>query len=170
MREMKDRIFYLIIVLMLVATGAFGSLALVLPADQAQAQQFTACYEEFGGAKRVAGSGCEYEYQSGSVVDIQDGATFSIGTGLYPLGYASAGQEIVCARTSTFTGSTTITVSGLSTVTYVLPVQVTAPITTAAFLHHGEPVTTTFVLTSLDNAFGAGTTGVQAEYCAVGDK
>lgn len=36
------------------------------------------CYREQGGAKTVAGSGCEYEFQSGSTLDVQDGTTFSI--------------------------------------------------------------------------------------------
>lgn len=89
---------------------------------------------------------------------------------LYPLGYASSGYEIVCGTSSTFTGSTTITATGLSTATYVLATQVTAPITTAAFLHVSDPTTTTITLTSLNNTFGAGTTGVQAHYCVVGNQ
>lgn len=36
------------------------------------------CYRMQGGTKNVAGSGCEYEFQSGSTLDVQDGTTFSI--------------------------------------------------------------------------------------------
>lgn len=35
------------------------------------------CYRMQGGVKNVAGSGCEYEFQSGSTLDVQSGATFS---------------------------------------------------------------------------------------------
>lgn len=34
------------------------------------------CYRQQGGAKTVAGSGCEYEFQSGSTIDVQSGVTF----------------------------------------------------------------------------------------------
>jgi hypothetical protein len=141
----------------------------------------TNCYTEQGGAKIVAASGCEIEMQSGATFDVQAGATvgfsgadIALETGLYPLGIASADQEIVCATTSTFTGSTTIDVTALSTVTQVLAMQVTAPVTTAASLHASDPATTTFTLTSLTGGasapFNAGTTGIAAHYCAVGDK
>jgi hypothetical protein len=76
--RVKDRIFYLIVTLMLMVTAALGSIAMMAPADEAQAQYNTACYEEFGGAKRVGGSGCEYEFQSGSTVDAQSGSTVDL--------------------------------------------------------------------------------------------
>lgn len=37
--------------------------------------QNVVCYKEQGGAKSVAGSGCEYEFQSGSTIDVQANAT-----------------------------------------------------------------------------------------------
>lgn len=37
--------------------------------------QNVVCYKEQGGAKNVAGSGCEYEFQSGSTFDIQASST-----------------------------------------------------------------------------------------------
>ncbi len=60
------------IVLMGLLLAALGSPA---PID---AQANIPCYREQGGAKTVAGSGCEYEFQSGSTLDVQDGTTFSI--------------------------------------------------------------------------------------------
>lgn len=168
--QVKDRIFYLIIAVMLIITTLLGSLALIAPVDQAQAQYNTACYEEFGGVKRVAGSGCEYEFQSGAVVDIQDGATFNIGTGLYPLGYASAGQEMVCGTTATFTGTLEVTSTGLTTTTYVIASQITTPAAGAVFLTVSDPTTSTFVLSSWESDYSAGTTGITAHYCAVGNK
>lgn len=89
---------------------------------------------------------------------------------LYPLGYASADQQVVCGTTSTFTDSTSIDVTALTTATYVVASQVTAPITTAAFLQVSDPTTTSITLTSLNSTFGTGTTGIQAHYCVVGDQ
>lgn len=50
-------------------------LLLVFPAFVAA--QNVACYNEQGGAKRVAGSGCEFEFQSGATLDIQSGTTMT---------------------------------------------------------------------------------------------
>lgn len=88
---------------------------------------------------------------------------------LYALGYASSGQEFECGLTAIFTGSTTISASELTTVTVPIAFQVTAPITTAAFLYPSTPTTSTVTLTSLNNTFDAGTTGIQAYYCLLGD-
>lgn len=103
--------------------------------------------------------------------NVDVGGTLNYGSdNLYPLGYASSGDEIVCGTTDTFTGSTTIDVTALTTATYVLATQVTAPITTAAYLHADDPTTTTITLTSLSNSFDAGTTGLTAHYCVVGNQ
>lgn len=102
---MKERIFYLIMAVMLVVTGAFGSLALALPADEAQAQQFTACYEEFGGTKRVAGSGCEYEWQSGATVDIQSGVTYSNAANVTQSGPITVSNNLVVTGTADLQGN-----------------------------------------------------------------
>lgn len=45
---------------------------LFLDADSALAQNVV-CYGQQGGAKKIAGSGCEYEFQSGSTLDIMTG-------------------------------------------------------------------------------------------------
>lgn len=101
------------------------------------------------------------------LADFDAGLTYG-STPLYPLGNASASQEIVCGTTSTFTGSTTIDATALTTATYALALQVTAPTTTAAYLYASDPSTTTVTFTSLNNTFGAGTTGITAHYCIVG--
>lgn len=103
--------------------------------------------------------------------DIEANGAIIFGSdGLYPLGYASDGYEIVCGTTDTFTGSTEIDVTALTTATYVLATQITAPITTAAYLHVSDPTTTTITLTSLENDFDAGSTGIAAHYCVVGQQ
>jgi hypothetical protein len=106
-----------------------------------------------------------------ATVDVNGLLTFGA-TPLYPLGNAGSNVEIVCATTSTFTASTTIDVTAMSVVSQVLAIQVTAPVTTAAFLYASAPTTTTFTLTSLTGGatapFDAGTTGIVAHYCAIG--
>lgn len=98
-------------------------------------------------------------------------SNFSYGTDdLYPLGYALAGYEIVCGTTSTFTGSTTITATGLTTAVVPVAIQVTAPTTTAVFLTASDPTTSTVTLTSFNSTYGAGTTGVVAHYCIAGNQ
>jgi len=88
---------------------------------------------------------------------------------LYPLGYASDAQQIVCG-TNTFTESAEITPTGLTTVTYVLATQVTTPASTGAFLTASDPATSTFVLSSWEDDYTEGTTPVVAHWCAVGDQ
>lgn len=73
MQQMKQRVFYLFMAILLALSGLLGVLSVLAP--ESNAQQFTVCYDEFGGAKRVAGSGCEYEFQSGATLDIQSGST-----------------------------------------------------------------------------------------------
>lgn len=51
-------------------------------AEAAPGAQNIPCYREQGGSKVVAGSGCEYEFQSGSTLDLQSGMTFGAGGGL----------------------------------------------------------------------------------------
>jgi hypothetical protein len=87
---------------------------------------------------------------------------------LYPLGYSSDGQQIVCGTTATFTGTLQVTPTGLTTVVYVIPAQVTTPITTAALLTVSDPTTSTFTLLSWESDYTEGTTGIVAHYCAVG--
>lgn len=75
----------------------------------AQGNPPTACYQPIGGASFVAGSGCEYEFQSGSVLDVQAGATVS-GVLAYP-----TPQTSMRCGTSTITDTVTYT----STVTAI---------------------------------------------------
>lgn len=57
-----------------VLIGAVCVLILGFVITSAGAQNVV-CYKEQGGAKNVAGSGCEYEFQSGSTIDVQANAT-----------------------------------------------------------------------------------------------
>lgn len=88
---------------------------------------------------------------------------------LYPLGYSTSGFQVVCGTTA-LTGSTALAVTGLTSVTYVIPWQITAPITTAAYVYGAVTYPTTVTITSLDMGFSAGTTSVTAGYCALGDQ
>lgn len=88
---------------------------------------------------------------------------------LYPLGYANVGQEIVCG-TSEFTATSEIEATGLSTITYVIASQTTDPASTGALLTVSDPTTSTFILYSWEGDYTAGTTPVEAHWCAVGDK
>jgi len=98
-------------------------------------------------------------------------STLQYGTdNLYPLGYASVNQQLVCGTTSAFTATTQITPSGLTTPTYVIVSQVTQPAATIAFLTAQDPTTTTFEIYSWGADYNAGTTGVVAHWCAVGDQ
>lgn len=75
----------------------------------------TAIYTEQGGAKQVVASGGEIQVESGATLDVQSGASFNIGS-LYPVGYASAGQQLVYGTTE-ITGTGTAA-HGLTTVTF----------------------------------------------------
>lgn len=102
-----------------------------------------------------------------------DGNTDAAGTlqfgadNLYPLGYASSGQQIVCGAT-TLTGTEEITPAGLTSVTYVIATQVTAPAATAAFLTSADTSETSFTLSSWEADYDAGSTPVEVHYCAIG--
>ncbi len=89
--------------------------------------------------------------------------------GLYPVGNYNEGKELVCGTTATFTGSTTIS-TRLSAVDVVIATQITVPAATKAFLIASEPTTSTITLYSKNSTYGAGTTGLKAYYCVLGDK
>jgi hypothetical protein len=89
---------------------------------------------------------------------------------LYPLGYASSGYEIECGTTSTFTETTTVTASSLTTITVALVTQITTPASTAAYLTASDPTTSTVDLNSYESDFTAGTTGITAHYCLIGNQ
>ncbi len=80
----------------------------------AQAQSQAKCYLAAGAAKAVAASGCEYEFQSGSILDIQVGATAVIPASVLGqsgvLQYATPGKVLNCTQ-STITDTLTLTSS-----------------------------------------------------------
>lgn len=96
-----------IVILALVLWTATGS-------PQANAQSQAKCYVQSGAAKAVAASGCEYEFQSGSILDIQAGATAVIPASVLGqsgvLQYATPGKMLNCT-TSTITDTLTLTSS-----------------------------------------------------------
>lgn len=122
-----------------------------------------------GPDKLVCESGGEIEVLSGGTLDIQSGATFSF-AGLYPLGYASASQEIECGVTATFTDTTAITATALTTATYVLAIQITDPAATASILTVDAPSANVFSIDSWESDFTVGTTGITAYWCAIGNQ
>lgn len=111
-----------------------------------------------------------------NIVEVRDAATpvFTVRNGGVVngqvLSYATAGFEIVCGTTSTFTATTTITATGLTTATYVTASQITTPASTGAFITVSDPTTTTFTIKSWETDATAGTTGITAHWCAVGNQ
>jgi len=88
--------------------------------------------------------------------------------GGYLLAYATTGYELVCSTSGTFTETTTIAVTGLTTVTYAIVTQITDPASTGAFLTVDTPTTSTLTINSWETDATVGTTGVNVYYCAVG--
>lgn len=70
---------FLIVLFPVIVLATF--VALYEPAPLAS-QANIPCYRQVGGAKNVAGSGCTYEFQSGSTLEVQSGAVFTT-TDLY---------------------------------------------------------------------------------------
>jgi hypothetical protein len=100
-------------------------------------------------------------------------STVQFGTdNLYPLGYASSGYQMVCGTSGVFTETTSVSVSGLTTVTHVLALQITDPADTAAIISVDQPTTSTVTFNSwvVTPTVGVGTTGVNIYYCAVGNQ
>ena len=81
---MKQRIFAVAMIFLVLMVVVFGSLAVKGPVEQAEAQYSVPCHMEQGGEKFVAESGCEIGIQSGATFDLQSGATtdFSAGADL----------------------------------------------------------------------------------------
>jgi len=101
------------------------------------------------------------------LADFDAGLTYG-SVPLYPVGNAAASQELECGTTGTFTATTLVDPTNVTTPTYVVVSQITAPITTAAYLHVTDPTTTTFTIISLENDFDAGSTGITAHWCVLG--
>lgn len=101
------------------------------------------------------------------VADSVTADVYNMAGTLHPLGVASDGQEVVCG-TSTFTGTLDLTPSGLTSTVHVVGVQRTAPASTAAFVGVGAPSGNTTVISSYGADYGAGTTGVVFDWCALG--
>jgi hypothetical protein len=90
----------------------------ILPTEEPVARSYgCAVYTEQGCTKYIVADGGEVEIQSGGTLDVQSGATFNIDS-LYPIGYASSGQQLVYG-TSSITGTATAD-HGLTTVTWAL--------------------------------------------------
>jgi len=93
---------------------------------------------------------------------------------MYPLGYASSGQEIVCATTTITGENQTVTVTGITTVTHGFAWLITDPGT-----GDGDPymVTTdaapgdgTIVVNVWQDAASAASSGAAIGYCGIGDE
>jgi hypothetical protein len=98
-------------------------------------------------------------------------STVNYGTdNLYPLGYASSAQQMVCGTSGVFTETSAVAVSGITTITYALVTQITDPASTGAFLTVDAPTTSTLTINSWETDATTGTTGVNAYYCVVGDQ
>lgn len=100
-------------------------------------------------------------------------STLQFGTdNLYALGYASSGYQIVCGTSGTFTATTAVAVSGLTTITHAVVTQITDPADTAAIVSVDAPTTTTLTINSwvVSPTVGVGTTGINAVYCAIGNQ
>lgn len=104
------RLFFSIVVA--VCALAAGVLYLDQPADA----QNVACYREQGGAKTVAASGCEYEFRSGSTLDMggalvlaQQSETVTAGWSLTPTSPYVVLSSSAAVTSSTSTGIVTTT-------------------------------------------------------------
>lgn len=100
-------------------------------------------------------------------------STIQYGTNdLYPLGWDSASDKIVCAATGLFTETTTVALSGsFSDVDYAIATQITDPAATGAYLTVDDPgAGTNLVVNSWEPDGTVGTTPVNAFYCAIGDE
>jgi hypothetical protein len=95
---MKQKIITYSIVIFLVA------LVFALPTI---AQQ-TACYGAQGGTLQTAASGCEYEFQSGSILDVQAGATVSLAAAVSSTGGQSVSPNLVVVGATAQAASTPI--------------------------------------------------------------
>lgn len=96
-------------------------------------------------------------------------STINFGTGnLYPMGYATSGYEVVCGTTGTFTETTSVSVTGITTATYAVVTQITDPASTGFLLTVDQPTTSTLTINSWESDATVGTTGVNAFYCVVG--
>lgn len=66
-------------VLAVVALALAGWAVASTPGEQVEPRANVPCYREQGGAKWIAGSGCEWEMQSGSTLDIQSTSVVTFG-------------------------------------------------------------------------------------------
>jgi hypothetical protein len=106
---------------------------------------------------------------------VSDAGVLNYGSNdMYPLGYASSGQELVCATTTITGENQTVTVTGLTTVTYGFAWLIADPGTSA-----GDPwmVTTdaapgdgTIVVNVWQDDANAATSGAAIGYCGIGDE
>ena len=110
---MREKLTTLLIILVVGFVFALGFFQ-----HWAEAAQQVPCYGQQGGNKQTAGTGCEYEFQSGSVLDVQAGSTVTFGSGVLDGSnvYQAATPGIVCNKKQT---TITDTVTYTSTVTAI---------------------------------------------------
>jgi len=100
--------------------------------------------------------------------DVEGALTYGADN-LYPMGYASADQQMVCGTTE-LTETAEIEATGLTAIDYVIATQITTPASTAALLTVSDPTTSTFIASSWEADYSEGTTPVSIHWCAVGDQ
>ena len=89
---------------------------------------------------------------------------------LYALGHATTGKQIACGTTGTFTDSTDLAVSALSSIDGIVLTQITTPAATGELLYVSAISGYTATVKSVESDYTVGTTGVNAYYCAVGNQ
>lgn len=155
---MKTKILNGLIALVAMVALVVAISVAVRPTEQPVELAAGACSRAAGGAKWIAGSGCEWEMQSGSTLDVQSGTSTTFGgnvdvdgtlqfssNNLYPVGYASSGQQLVYG-TSQITGTATAS-HGLTTVTFAVATLGEDPSATAGHAAHVSLVAASNVIT-----------------------
>ena len=123
------KLFHLLGIVLIVTLLIGGGLSGLEAVKQVGAQANVPCYGEQGGAKHVAGSSCEYEFQSGSTLDMQSGSTTNLGGSLINSGGSvTVGDNLVVTGTSDLQGnvsdsSGSLTIADNSVVTGTLNVS-----------------------------------------------
>jgi len=73
--KVNGRVVVAVLLAGILLAGALVSMGMDPVPAAADEPYSSACYNASGGALRVAGSGCEFEFQSGSTIDVQSGTT-----------------------------------------------------------------------------------------------
>jgi hypothetical protein len=99
MEAIMQKLALLVGVFILLALGLHG----VMSTTDAAAQGNIPCYRMQGGARTIAASGCSYEFESGSSLSLEAGATFTV-TDFIRTGYKTA-LSVTDGSTITPTGT-----------------------------------------------------------------